>query len=1134
MPNTSKTKVMTVSSLRNTQQLNTQSLINDFNTKIFNNESDVQTHFYASIANPIIKVLAPNLLGHYENEKRFIKGGRADAVFQNMAYEFKLFGYFDKQKGIEEALFGRNEHDSGLYEYIFELADIYTNDDMQTMVDKLTSQVGIGFDGKKFLFARFAKTYDIKTVPVIKGSLSKSVSELQLPLEFVYDKFDMQSGIERLKLLFKQFDRIVLNKNNLTKVINPKQDIIRQNISSIYSTLIKDFDSNNPSTRVITLYNEWDRVFGVLYGNEDEQTGFTQYADSIKQLYQLPDDQVIDVKKYLFCLQTYFNIVIKLLINNFLKELINPNFEQQSIIKKPALNDLFEGRNQQQQALVANFFEIHFYEWFTYSTNFQMEVINTTIEMLNQFEMSSYILKPETMQDILQEVYMSLIPKELRHLMGEYFTPDWAVEFVLNNVGFDGDINKRICDPTCGSGAFLLQAIKSIVNQTDLDNYQKIQMLVNNVVGFDINPISAVSAKANYILALFSNIKGSSPTIITSPINIPIYISDSVLTPVVYSEQSTNELVIKTHLGDFVLPKFTTQSIAHDFLDILSDMVLKADTTNYSQANKVFIAKIKQIGITSEDEIALSQVLFDRLCELHRASQNSFWGKIFKNSFAPIMIDDKFDYVVGNPPWISWKSMSKTYRTGTLEVWQSYGIFEKNAYDKKTTHDDFGMAVTYVAVDYYLKEGGKLGFLLPASFIKSSKGGHGFRKFKIVRKEQDIPFSVYRLDDFSNIKLFTIPSMAIFFEKGKEMSYPMANYNDWNYLATKKTVFDSHAKWSDVSRMINSQVLSASPVSSIDPQSSWLTLEGNKLNLSKKVLDMDKERFYHGRKGIEPAGAKGVYILKKPVACSPAEDGKAVIVNDISRQRRLDILQKGEHKGIVETDLIYPMLGGRNIQRWYVASNEYMLVPHSKQHKYGIPETELLEKHPLTYNWLEFYQKELFDSRVQNGKFFNPEKNPFYRLDNVGEYTYAPYKVLWKEQTGSMSAVVVGNAEESLINYDNSVLGADKIIMVDSKILYLALESADEAHFVCGIINSPTIRNIIDGYAVETNRGTDVLKYLAIPQFDSTLQQHQDIAKKSKEIHEFCKDQLKNLGKINIGRLYKLENELDSKVTAIF
>ena len=58
------------------------------------------------------------------------------------------------------------------------------------------------------------------------------------------------------------------------------------------------------------------------------------------------------------------------------------------------------------------------------------------------------------------------------------------------------------------------------------------------------------------------------------------------------------------------------------------------------------------------------------------------------------MLKQKFDYVVGNPPWIAWKSMSKDYRDGTVDVWKSYGIFEKNAYDKKTTHDDFGMIVS--------------------------------------------------------------------------------------------------------------------------------------------------------------------------------------------------------------------------------------------------------------------------------------------------------------------------------------------------------------------------------------------------------------------------------------------------------
>lgn len=124
---------------------------------------------------------------------------------------------------------------------------------------------------------------------------------------------------------------------------------------------------------------------------------------------------------------------------------------------------------------------------------------------------------------------------------------------------------------------------------------------------------------------------------------------------------------------------------------------------------------------SDKEQIAMN--LFDFLYKLHRGGQDSFWGKILKNSFAPIMINQKFDYVCGNPPWISWKTMSKTYREGTGEVWRSYGIFEKDNYDKITTHDDFGMAVTYVAIDQYLKQDGKMAFILPTSFLKSAKGG---------------------------------------------------------------------------------------------------------------------------------------------------------------------------------------------------------------------------------------------------------------------------------------------------------------------------------------------------------------------------------------------------------------------------
>lgn len=84
--------------------LDSHALIKDFNKGIFNNESDVQIQFYATIIKPILEVFAPNLVGLYDNEPRFIKGGRADAVFQNLAFEIKSYNKFETLNGIKEAL----------------------------------------------------------------------------------------------------------------------------------------------------------------------------------------------------------------------------------------------------------------------------------------------------------------------------------------------------------------------------------------------------------------------------------------------------------------------------------------------------------------------------------------------------------------------------------------------------------------------------------------------------------------------------------------------------------------------------------------------------------------------------------------------------------------------------------------------------------------------------------------------------------------------------------------------------------------------------------------------------------------------------------------------------------------------
>lgn len=1085
----------------------------NFRQNIFKNEDDIKIHFHSDIVKPILKTFNPTMANQYRSEDILLAGGRTDATFQNIFFELKRLNHFSKQKGITEALYGRDDNDHGLYDYILGGSQIKEDDSDDVVLKKIISGIGVGFDGGKFIFARFIPS--TKKTKINTDKVNFTIPN-ELNLTFYYEIKDFQTGLKRLTLLLKQQEKCALTKQNVLALINTKSKFVRKSILDTYLEIDSCLNSNDGNNRVQTLYKEWDRVFGIMYGDDKDATDFTEVSSKIREAYGICNDLEINSKVYLFAMQTFFNIFLKLLIYSFLSQLVNPAFSIKQQLSKADIDRLFDGTdNSQGINLVSNFFEAHFLEWFTYTEHsFEEKIVNQILKEIDKFDLSTFVIKPEVVQDILQEVYMELIPLEMRHLMGEYFSTDWIVEHALDMAGYTGDIEKTLIDPCAGSGPFLTQAIKRIITNRDGGlTKEDIHKITTNIVGFDINPISVVAAKANYILIVFSAYFDNCDEEFGDPVNIPVFIADSILSPVVYTEENGTTLKLSTSIGDFELPKFENYKCGNEFLTLLSKHIHERPVYD----TFLNLALGKKLIHKSDEPII--EVLFNKLYVLHRSGKDSFWPIILKNSFAPIMIGDKFDYVVGNPPWIAWKSMSKSYREGTLAIWQSYGIFEKNAYDKKTTHDDFGMAVTYVSVDYYLKNNGVMVFLLPASFLKSTKGGQGFRKFEIIRNGQNIPFCVESVHDFSNVNLFTIPTVVVKFRKGSRMTYPLSNYVFYNQIGRKAKI-DSHCHWATVSQIVECETFIAQPVDQHDNQSAWLTLK--EMDFANSVLDRSKPRFYQGRKGIEPAGAKGVYILKHP---SKTSSGLLQIENDISRQRRQDVIDKGVNKGKIEEEYVFPMLGGRNISKWKVVSNEFMLVPHTIEHKYGIPEDKLALEFPETHQWLSYYREELLKTRIQNGKFFNQTINPFYRLDNVGDYTYAPYKVLWKEQTGSMSAVVVSSYYKSIPNADRTIFSKDKTIVIDSKVLMLGLYNEMEAYYVCGIINSPSIIAIIDGYAISTNRGIDVLKYLAIPKFDDSNHIHLLIAETSKNIHQLAQ---------NNNDYANDEHSLDTQVILLF
>lgn len=1084
--------------------MNVQDLINTYQINQINlkKEEDVResfTHLIRSISDAAGFSLRFN--GH---EVVSAYGGSADSVFDNVIFEYKAPKKFKTKNGIEEALYGRTTEgtDRGLFHYLVN----FSLDDSKGLTNKefveiLKSKVGVAFDGFKFVLARFVDFDDkINLYDNLKTKKFPKNIEVTQNVRFLIEECDdFDGGIKKLILILRSTHRSKLSGYVLLQKFGPQSNLCKESLNKIYNSLESNLKNN---LRVSTLYDEWNRIFGDIYG--EIETDFTKIKEPICKFYGLPKN--IEIRKTLFTIQTYYNLILKLLISDLFASLKDPAIAHKIVLSKNELNLLFSGRLSNDYK-VDNFFEINYFEWFLYAVDFDDNLISKILLEIQTVETAASVIRPEIVEDAFRDMYEGLMPSQLRHLMGEYYTPGWLVDFVLSKAGYFGQKDKTILDPCCGSGTFISKAIKRFKNtNSDLNIDDSIDLISKYIVGYDINPIAVISAKTNYLLSL-GDISNYS-----KHFSIPIYMCDSILVPTVHAKQmaSSKSIKVKTIVGQFELPVFKTRFESDLFLKEVSRCV-----ENYSFDE--FLKYLQKNFNISFDGVNLevTRNFYDKVCELHLTSKDGYWGIILKNSFAPLFAKSGFDLVVGNPPWIAWKAMSDTYRIQTLDIWLSYGIFDKSAYDKITTHDDFAMAVTYVSVDHYCKEHGKVCFVLPQTFLKASKGGEGFRKFRITRDGLDLPFAVDEVYDMDEIKPFrgfaSNRASVVLFEKNKEMIYPMKNY--YVCVPHKSEIIRPEDSYESALSKFDIQRKIAVPINSNEIRSPWLTLTKNELSNSKKYLGASA---YVGRKGIEPCGAKGIYL----VDVISEKNGLIKIENKIERSRLEAAKKLGVHQGYVEKDLVYPLVGGRNIDKWGVSSNLYIVLPHYNHGSSiyaGIPESELKVKFPNTFNWLFYFHDLLLSTRITSGKFFNQKTQPFYRLDNVGPYTFCQYYVVWREQNKTMVSCVLGDLEAKY-------LGKKKAV-VDSKVLFCPLESKDEAYYLCGVLNSTVIAHIIDSYTINTNRGIDVLKNICIPKYCDSNQNHKKISLLSEKAHE---NYLNNISNTNI------EEQIDSLIPLIF
>ena len=159
---------------------------------------------------------------------------------------------------------------------------------------------------------------------------------------------------------------------------------------------------------------------------------------------------------------------------------------------------------------ITNFLEGDLFSWYLSVWSDPLDqVVRDMASGLDKYNPGTLSEDPAGSQDLLKKLYQELFPKSVRHDLGEYYTPDWLAQYAIEATGYEGDPDKRLLDPACGSGTFLVVAINKIRRWYDdnretcaYDEGELFRKILDNVVGFDLNPLAVMAARTNYLIAV--------------------------------------------------------------------------------------------------------------------------------------------------------------------------------------------------------------------------------------------------------------------------------------------------------------------------------------------------------------------------------------------------------------------------------------------------------------------------------------------------------------------------------------------------------------------------------------------------------------------------------------------------------
>jgi len=313
-------------------------------------------------------------------------------------------------------------------------------------------------------------------------------------IENVPEAKDRELWRVNLRELEKQFKKLAewvsyksLSTNKIQKISEEEEKKIVENVTE------PQLVQNLKNAKEILTTNAIPKIKVKFYSDEAFKKQVEEWCNNSNLDIKKEDEWVKKLAKetaYTFINRIYFYRIAED------KGIVKPKLTKSSLV---TLKESFSFKDLTDMAFkeilkvdYRAIFEHNLFDKIEFDENVLKQIVN---------QLSQYNFK-EINSDILGKIYEHHIDERERKELGQFYTPKKVIDYILNKVGIT--TKKKILDPACGSGGFLINAYellkKQYMKQGLSESSAQDKILKENIFGMDINPFAVQLTAMNLAL----------------------------------------------------------------------------------------------------------------------------------------------------------------------------------------------------------------------------------------------------------------------------------------------------------------------------------------------------------------------------------------------------------------------------------------------------------------------------------------------------------------------------------------------------------------------------------------------------------------------------------------------------------